>query len=251
MFVKWDADTYVKDFSFVPDYGREVLELLDVAPASRVLDLGCGDGSLTAALIEAGYAASGLDASEELLAVARVAHPGVSFTHGDATSFAVPQPVDAVFSNAVLHWIPWDKQEAVVRCVHRALREGGQFVFECGGAGNNALIHGALARAFDHRGLSYTMPFCFPSLDAYASLLEENGFAVTFATLFDRPTPLAGAQGMRDWITMFVQQPFEGIDDKTAREIVAEAVEELRPDLCCNGCWTADYVRLRMKAHKV
>lgn len=248
--MQWDAEGYVKDFSFVPTYGRAVMELLDLAPASTVLDLGCGDGALTAALAEAGYDARGLDASEELLAVARAAHPGIAFAHGDATTFTVPQPVDAVFSNAVLHWIPWDKQTAVVQCVHRALREGGQFVFECGGLGNNALIHQALARAFDRQGLSYTMPFCFPSVGAYAMLLEENGFAVTFATLFDRPTPLVGARGMQDWIAMFIKQPFEGIEATTVQDIIEEAAEYLRPDLCHDGQWTADYVRLRMKAHK-
>lgn len=251
MNIRWDADKYSSDFSFVHRYGSGVLELIDGGVGMSALDLGCGNGALTKALCERGFAAKGLDASEELLALARRSYPEIEFLCGDATDFALPEPVDVVFSNAVFHWIDREKQPDMLRCVHDALRPGGQFVFEFGGHGNNAKIHAALVAAFAARGLRYEMPFYFPTVGEYAALLERAGFLVRFAALFDRPTELKGPDGLRDWIHMFVKRPFEDVPEREREEIIESAVNALRGELFANGKWYADYVRLRMKAVRV
>lgn len=138
----------------------------------------------------------------------------------------------------------------MLRCVCRALKPGGQFVFEMGGKGNNALIHGSLRRAFERRGLEYRFPFYFPTIGEYTSLMEKAGFLVRTALLFDRKTKLDGADGLYDWIKMFVKAPFQEIDAAESEQIIRESVEELRPKLCEDGVWYADYVRLRCKAEK-
>ena len=84
----------------------------------------------------------------------------------------------------------------------------------------------------------------------YAQLLEENGFRVTLAQLFDRFTPLEGKDGLADWICMFVNEPFESVADAVKEEIITETVFRLEPYLFKNGVWHADYVHLRMKAIK-
>lgn len=246
MNIKWDAKGYTNNFSFVHQYGGALLEMID--GVGSVLDLGCGNGALTKQLAERGMNAVGMDASAELLEVARESHSELKFVLGDATDFELAAPVDAVFSNAVFHWIDAAKQEAMLRCVNRALKVGGQFVFEFGGKDNNAMIHGALARAFAKRGLEYRIPFYFPSIGEYAPMLERAGFRVEYASLFDRPTELKGDDGLADWIRMFVKVPFEGVDQKD--EIIREAVESLRGELYRDGKWYADYVRIRMKAVK-
>lgn len=250
MNIQWDAGKYAQDFAFVPKYGEALLALLDREKANTVLDLGCGGGALTEQLVQAGYAVCGMDADASQLKLARRRCPNVRFFQGDATDFTLEAPVDAVFSNAVLHWIDRERQPDALRCISRALRAGGQFVFEMGGAGCGAQIHGALRRAFQKRGLSYHMPFYFPTVGEYTPLLEQADFRVTYATLFDRPTPLKGEQGMEGWIRMFVKVPFAAIPPMLADEIIREAVEALRPSLYQNGVWTADYVRLRCKAIK-
>lgn len=246
MNIKWDAKGYTDNFSFVHQYGGALLELVD--GDGTVLDLGCGNGALTKKLAERGMKAIGMDASAELLEIARQNYPELSFIFGDATDLTLPEPVDVVFSNAVFHWIDAAKQEAMLNCVYRALKPGGQFVFEFGGKGNNAMIHAALAKAFAKRGLDYAVPFYFPSIGEYAPMLERAGFRVEFARLFDRPTELKGEGGLADWIRMFVKVPFEGIEEKN--EIIREAVESLRGELYHGGKWYADYVRIRMKAVK-
>ena len=251
MNVSWDAQGYEKNFSFVPSYGEGVIDLIDVRPGETCLDLGCGNGTLTAALRERGLDAFGMDASPEMLALARESHPDLRFVQGDATSFALEAPVDVVFSNAVLHWIDRELHPAALARVAAALRPGGQFVFECGGYGCGARIHAALARAFERRGLAYELPFYFPTVGEYAPLVEAAGLRVTHALLFDRPTQLKGPDGMSDWIRMFVQRPFDGMAPELADALIAEAVDELRPELLQDGVWYADYVRLRMRAVKV
>lgn len=251
MNVTWDARGYERDFSFVPSYGEDVIDLIDVRPGEKCLDLGCGNGTLTASLRDRGLDAFGVDASPEMLALARKSHPDLRFVEGDAMSFTLERPVDVVFSNAVLHWIDRDRHPEALARVAAALRPGGQFVFECGGHGCGARIHAALAREFESRGLAYELPFYFPTVGEYAPLVEAAGMRVTHALLFDRPTQLKGPDGMADWIRMFVQRPFEGMAPELAAQIISAAVDSLAHELLRDGTWYADYVRLRMRAVKV
>jgi trans-aconitate methyltransferase len=251
MNIAWDAKGYESNFSFVPGYGAAVADLLDVTPGMTCLDLGCGNGTLTAELAARGLDVTGMDASSQMLELARSSHPELRFIEGDATSFSLDEPVDAVFSNAVLHWIDEARQSDALGCVAAALRPGGQFVFEMGGYGCAAAIHGALARAFERHGMAYELAFYFPTVGEYAPLVEAAGMRVTFATLFDRPTPLVGENGLVDWIRMFDKAPFEGVEPALADELIAEAVAELEPtQRSADGVWYADYVRLRMRAVK-
>ena len=246
MNITWDARGYTESFAFVHRYGGALLEL--ISRDGSALDLGCVNGALTARLAERGLRVVGMDASQEMLEVAGANHPEIAFYQGDAVDFTLAEPVDVVFSNAVLHWIDREKQPDVLKNVYRALKNGGQFVFEMGGRGNNARIHAALAEAFARRALEYRMPFYFPTIGEYAALLEKAGFKVEYALMFDRPTELSGEDGLADWIRMFVRTPFEGVEGM--EEIVREAVNELCGELFHDGKWYADYVRLRMKAVK-
>ncbi|MCM1539330.1 MAG: methyltransferase domain-containing protein [bacterium] len=251
MNINWDGEKYTEDFSFVHRYGKSVTELIAACQNSTVLDLGCGNGALSKALWDKGYLVKGMDASRELLAIARKNYPELEFIEADATDFSLEDPVDVVFSNAVFHWIDKEKQRDMLQCVYHALKKDGEFVFELGGDGNNQLIHEALEHVFSEYGYVYHMPFYFPTISEYATLLEHTGFRVTYAVLFDRPTELKGEDGLKDWIGMFVKTPFSVVKDEAEKMAMTDrAVERLREPLYQNGTWYADYVRLRMKAVK-
>ena len=252
MNINWDANKYTSDFSFVHQYGESVTELIDADINSMLLDLGCGNGALTKTLQDKGYIVKGIDASKELLDIARKNYPGIEFIQADATNFSLQEPVDVVFSNAVFHWIDQELQQSMLKCVYNALKENGQFVFEFGGYGNNQLIHGALAKIFSEYEYIYKMPFYFPTISEYTTLLENTGFRVKYAALFDRPTVLKGENGLKDWINMFVKTPFSVIENEDIREtIIDKAVDDLRKVLYKDGKWYADYVRIRIKAIKL
>jgi trans-aconitate methyltransferase len=245
----WDAGLYDGRHAFVWKHGAALVELLAPQPNERILDLGCGTGHLTAQIAAAGARVVGLDHSAEMLSQARSAYPHLEFIQADARSFAFADPFDAVFSNAALHWIT--EPATVVGRVRDALKPGGRFVAEFGGRGNVQIIRAAM-RAAAHR-LSLPVeesPWYFPTIGEYAALLEAAGLEVRFALLFDRPTPLEGPEGLRDWVRMFGHRELAMVPPEQ-REAFFLAVEEAaRGPLFRDGGWTADYRRLRIVAFR-
>lgn len=250
MNIDWKAKEYAANFSFVPQYGAGIIELITASAGSRVLDLGCGNGTLTRKLADSGFDVCGIDASPTLVKLAKETYPELCFEEGDATNFHLEEKVNVIFSNAVFHWIDREKQPSLIRCLADALVENGELVCEFGGYGNNAKIHDALQKEFARNGLSYQMPFYFPTIGEYSSLLEHEGIQVRFATLFDRMTELKGEDGLSDWIRMFVKTPFKNLDSSLQDHIVRNTVQSLESRLYHDGKWYADYVRLRIKAVK-
>ena len=252
MNITWDAKGYTSGFAFVHQYGEGVMDLIDAAPGSHVVDLGCGNGALSARLLERGYRVTAIDASPDMLERARALHPDIPFVQADATDFSLSRPADVIFSNAVFHWIDEDKQPLLAASLARNLRPGGQLVCEFGGYGCAERVHSALQRAFAARGLAYPRVFYFPTIAQYAPILEAAGLRVTFAVLFDRPTPQQGENGLENWIRMFVKAPFEGVAPDVQDAIIADAVSSLRTELLqIDGTWIVDYVRIRIKAVKL
>src|ERR1700733_1442003 len=126
----WNPDQYARNARFVSDLGAPVLELLDPQPGERILDLGCGDGVLTAKLQSLGCDVLGVDASAAQVEATKKL--GVSAQTIDGENLPFENEFDAVFSNAALHWMRNDP-DAVIAGVHKALRPGGRFVAEMGG----------------------------------------------------------------------------------------------------------------------
>lgn len=250
MNIAWNAQEYSSNFSFVHEYGKDLLALIDKERVHTALDLGCGNGALTKQLYDMGMSVIGMDASNDMLAKARASFPMVEFVQGDASDFTLSHKVDLVFSNAVFHWIDKEKHPQSLKCIYNTLNNGGQLVVEFGGKGNARLIHGELKKAFEKRGMTYRMSNYFPSADEYAQLLEQTGLKIDLITLFDRFTELKGDNGLCDWIKMFRKEAFAGVDGTVKEEIIRETAEALRPELYKDGKWYADYVRLRFKAVK-
>lgn len=249
----WNAGLYDQRHSFVYQHGADLLELLAPRAGERILDLGCGTGHLMAQIASSGADVLGLDASAEMIAQAWQNHPQLAFDVADATRFEVAEPFDAVFSNAVLHWVK--PPEKAVERIAAALKPGGRFVAEFGGKGNVAAIVAAAAQAVSAvlgRDVEDVNPWYFPSVGEYSALLEVSGLEVRYATLFDRPTPLEeGEQGMANWLAMFAAPCFAMLDESDRPRAIADAVERARPKLYRAGQWTADYRRLRVVATKV
>lgn len=245
----WNASRYATNAAFVPALGQPVLDLLQPEPGEHILDLGCGDGVLTEKLAATGTQVVGVDSSPDMIAAAR--RRGLDARLMDATGLTFDDEFDAVFSNAVLHWIKDDPDAAIVSA-YRALRRPGRFVGEMGGHGCVAAINLALIVALEKRGIKNAAGVCpwyFPTVDDYTERLERAGFVAESVQLIPRPTPLP--TGMRAWLETFANPFCAKLPEDQREGFLDDATEMLRPVLCDEkGRWTADYMRLRFLARK-
>jgi len=234
----WDVERYEDGHSYVWNFGRGLLEWLNPQAGERILDAGCGAGQLSAEIAVTGATVLGIDSAPSMIAQARLNYPKARYTNlefglADLTTFTTTQPFDAVFSNAVLHWVR-PPEEAAKRLA-AALRPGGRFVAEFGGHGNVARIQAALG---EHRH-----PWFFPSIAEYGAILESAGLEPTQAVLFDRPTRVEGEGGLNDWLEMYLP----GLHASVRQSVI----DQLKPEMYADGGWTLDYRRLRIQARKI
>ena len=248
----WTSALYESKHSFVWRYGADCLELLSPQPSDRILDLGCGTGQLTQEIAALCAIAIGIDKSPTMVEQARKNYPNLRFEVADATNFHFEESFDAVFSNATLHWIK--EPERAIACIWEALKPGGRFVAEFGGKGNIKAIETAINNALEAAGYPASPehnPWYFPSIGEYTSLLEKQGFSVTYASLFERPTRLEdSALGIQNWIEMFANTFMQAIPATQRLRVIQDIENQLRPELYRDGTWFADYKRIRVVAWK-
>jgi SAM-dependent methyltransferase len=253
---QWSPTDYATNAAFVPALGAAALELLAPQPGEMIVDLGCGDGTLTLKIMESGARVIGLDASEAMVEAAR--GRGVDAFVADAQALDLEGQVarfgrfDAAFSNAALHWML--DPDAVASGVFGILKAGGRFAGEMGGAGNIAALRGGLREELSDRGYEVPAedPQWYPEVEEFVRLYACAGFTGIQARLIPRPTPLP-AGGVAAWVKTFRAGMLDIAGVVPAdRDEVATAVEaRVQPRLQQpDGSWVADYVRLRFTMRK-
>ncbi len=243
----WNPDSYERNAGFVADLGAPVFDLLAPVAGERILDLGCGHGKLTLKFAELGIAVVGVDASPEQVAACRKLGLEARVLAGENLDYE--NEFDGVFSNAALHWMK--QADRVIGGVFRALKPGGRFVGEMGGAGNVTKVTDSLLAALAKRGIDAEplWPWYFPSSEEYSGKLENAGFRVDRIELIDRPTPIPG--DIAGWLETFGESFLAAVPPSDREILVAELRDDLAPVLKDDsGLWTVDYVRLRFKAVK-
>jgi len=238
---KWDAADYARIGGFVPTLGQAALDLLDPQPGEHILDVGCGDGTLTLKIKGMGADVVGIDNSLSMVAAAKA--KGLDARLMDAAQLKFGEAFDAAFSNATLHWV-LDKERAA-RAIWFALKPSGRFAGEMGGQGNLAVLRQALDDELVARGFgppTYAANW-YPSPDEFVAVYEQAGFKDIDAQLIERPTTLE--HGVAAWVLTFragwLDRAGVPADDRiTIAEAVADRV----------GTNVADYVRLRFIMRK-
>ena len=269
----WSADKYKSAASFVPKLTTTVLSYLDVQADDHVLDIGCGDGQLTAQIAQAAPSGKvlGLDASRSFIETAQQQHttPNCTFGLQDCTSLSdLPETLDGVwdkvFSNAALHWIlrrPETRLD-VFRDAYKALKPGGKLVFEMGGKGNVAEIQAAFTAALLHQGLAVSQAreacqWFFPSVDWMSKTLADIGFNVELCEHEYRPTKLNPdtndkTGGLEGWLKLMGAQFLEAVPEEKKDAVLHEVCEVLDGVITReeDGSKWIGYVRLRAVARR-
>jgi SAM-dependent methyltransferase len=242
----WNPDRYARHAGFVPVNGESLIEWLAPRAGERILDLGCGDGKLTAKLAEAGCSVVGVDASAEQIEVAR--RLGLDARVADGRRLPFAGEFDAVFSNAALHWMK--EPDAVAAGVFRSLKPGGRFVGEMGGAGNVATVRRAVHDELRRRDVDPEPldPWYFPTPEEYRSRLEAAGFVVGRIELFPKPTQLP--TDIAGWLETFAGSFAAALPEPDRAGFFAAVQERVRPALRRpdGTWWLTDYTRLRFAA---
>ncbi|MBM7650234.1 trans-aconitate methyltransferase [Bacillus ectoiniformans] len=245
----WNANLYDGKHSFVSMFGSDLIDILAPQKGEKIIDLGCGTGDLAKKLFDLGVNVIGVDKSENMISSAKSKYPSIYFEAKDAIKLEYNCEFDAVFSNATLHWIK--PPNLALQNIYNGLKHGGRFVAEFGGKGNVQKITSEILNQRKEAGYEFDIenfPWYYPSIGEYTSLMEEAGFRVTFAQHFDRPTPLTGYNGLRNWIEMFGSSLLDDLSEITKNHIIANAELNLKGTSFNqqNNSWTADYKRIRV-----
>lgn len=192
-------------------WGFELLDKVPLKGDERVLDLGCGDGTITAEISRRVPKGSvlGIDKSKERIRIARKhfpveAFPNLLFEIGDARDLAFEGEFDTIFSNAVLHWI--NDQTSLLQRIKRSLRQGGKMFAQMGGKGNAAGILEVVEDIITStKWLPYfkdfSVPYTFYGISEYGALLMAAGFMIRRIEEFPRTMLHQGKDGLASWIS--------------------------------------------------
>ena len=134
----------------------------------------------------------------------------------------------------------------------KALKSDGRLAVEFGGQGNVRFLAQAIESASEEfLGKRLSHPWYFPSIAEFGTVLEQHGLEVTQAAMIDRPTPLEGDDGLKNWVRMFGQHWITQIPAEE-HNLFLERVEAIaRPKLFHDSTWLADYRRIRVQAKKI
>jgi trans-aconitate 2-methyltransferase len=244
----WDAATYDRVSGPQVEWAERVLERLPLRGDETVLDAGCGSGRVTRLLLDRlpdGRVVA-VDSAPSMVEHARAAldpERSTVFT-ADLTALRLDEPVDAVFSNAVFHWI--GDHDALFARLHAALRPGGPLVAQCGGHGNVERFHEAAKAAADEEPFAEYLagwegPWNFAGTEETAERLERAGFTDTRTWL--EPYPVSPPDPPAFVRTVCLGHHLEQLPEDL-RDRYVEAV--------CERCGRTeiDYVRLNIDAKK-
>jgi trans-aconitate 2-methyltransferase len=177
---EFDADSYEKASAHQKEWGTKLVSELGLRGSERVLDLGCGEGAITASVAELLPRGEvvGIDASEGMIAAARAREkPNLRFVLMDIADLDYEAEFDVVYSNAALHWVK--AHEPLLAHVARALRVGGRVRFNFAGAGNCSnfirVIRAAIAREeFAPYFKGFAWPWYMPAAIEYRRLVKRS-----------------------------------------------------------------------------
>lgn len=262
MTASWNPPDYVQHSSVQAAWGEELIELLALTPSDDVLDIGCGDGRLTAQLAARASEGRvlGVDASEEMVRHARAclpaeSYPNLRFELADAAALAYDREFTAVFSSAALHWV--SEHEGVVNGIARALRPGGRCVLQMGGRGNVAAVidvYRQCANADRWRPYFNELPtpWTFLGTEEYQVWLTAAGLEPQVVELIDKDAVHPDVEAFLGWLRT-TSHSFSGLVPAAERDAylcdVRDAYLDQHPPDKAGRVHVA-MVRLQVEAHK-
>ncbi|MCE5237594.1 methyltransferase domain-containing protein [bacterium] len=233
---QWNAEEYSRHSQAQMDWAAGLIGALNLRGDESILDIGCGDGKVTAQLARAVPDGSvvGLDSSEEMVRFAQ-AHfppaqwPNLRFEPGDARWLGFDGVFDLVFSNATLHWVV--DHGPVLAGIARALKPGGRAVLQMGGRGNAGEVMQAAERLIARPSWAsffggFTFPYGFHEPVAYRQWLLAAGLTPVRVELIPKDMAKANADELAGWMRTTWMPYTHRVPEELREQFVAELVGE-------------------------
>ena len=230
----WKPEKYEKSSEAQQLWAAELLSRIDIQGFERILDIGCGDGKITAKVADLVPEGSvlGIDSSAAMVAFAAERHPpeehpNLLFEKGDARNLDFDGEFDLVVSFAALHWV--SDHRPVLQGIRRALRPGGRAFLQFGGRGNAALPlaiademikEDSWRRSFE--GFDFRYAFFGP--EEYRIWIEEAGLVPKRVELIQKDMVQPGPEAFAGWIETTWLPYLERVPEGRRREFVSEVV---------------------------
>ena len=261
--IAWNPADYAANSSSQQAWARELIAQLKPRGDERILDVGCGDGKITAELATAALHGSvkGIDSSPEMIRHAgsrylKRDYPNLHFIQMDARHIRLPRRYDVVFSNAALHWV--DDHRAFLRGAARCLRSGGRLVVSCGGKGNAQDVFAALRaelRLKRWRGFfrQLARPYFFYSPAEYRAWLPQFGLQPSAVRLADKDMVFDGREKFAGWFRTTWLPYTQRVPESAREEFIAAVVERYiaKHPLDAAGRVRVRMVRLEIEAARL
>ena len=260
---KWNAADYAANSVVQQTWARELIAKLNLRGDEHILDVGCGDGKVTAEIARAlpDGLVVGTDASPQMIAFAKKTFPArkipnLEFRVIDARKIKFERRFDVVFSNAALHWV--DDHEKILRGAAAVLKSGGRLVISCGGKANAQDVFVALRpemRLKHWREFFRKMPtpYFFYAPEDYKKWLPKFGFKIQKIKLAPKNAAYEGANGFATWLRTtwipYVQRVPENLREEFITAVTQRYVTKHPSD--ADGKVHVKMVRLEIDAIKV
>lgn len=253
----WNALDYASNSSAQQIWARELICRLHLRGDERVLDIGCGDGKVTAEIAVAvpRGSAVGVDNSADMIAHASAHHQSGNcrFQIADASALPFSSEFDVIFSNACLHWI-YDHRP-VLAGIRRALRPGGRVLLQMGGKGNAADVLAIVTELMSsprwrQHFTNFTFRYGFHAPEDYRRWLTEAGLKPIRLELLPKTARHNNAAGLAGWIRT-TWMPYTNPVPETEREaFIAEILSQYleHHPAAPDGSTSVAMVRLEVEA---
>ncbi len=232
--VVWSAADYASNSVVQQTWARELIAKLKLRGDERILDVGCGDGKITAEIARAipqGQAV-GVDASAQMIEFAAKTFPvsknrNLEFYVMDARKIQFVRTFDVVFSNAALHWV--NDHQAFLRGVSSVLKPGGRLMVSCGGKGNaqdvvRALLPEMRSQRWREFFRKMEAPYFFYSPEDYKKWLPRLGFETRSIKLAPKDATYPGADGFATWLRTTWLPYVQRVPEEVREEFIAAVV---------------------------
>lgn len=259
---QWDAQDYAQHSSAQAKWAQELSAKLQLSPRQHLLDLGCGDGNISALLArQLPYGSVvGIDASTSMVELARQTYPGtqyanLDFMQMDARELRLDRRFDVIISNAVLHWVK--EHPAVLAACQQCLCPGGRLLWQMGGKGNAEALLSIIDKVIEQpkwRGYfaGFVLPYYFYHPEDYEVWLAEAGFKPIRIELIPKLMQHDGRSGLAGWLRTTWMPYTERVPVEMRDELIADMVEAYLKayPLDERGKTSVSMIRLEIEAMK-